>query len=112
MQNKKPHNSSSLLQAITTVAIVFLLPQGCSTYPSKFKCGDAKGLGCTMLRDVDVQIDSGRIEEAYLDNKKCSGSRCSASTASGSLLLQSTKAKALMHEGAKRDNLPDHVIEF
>jgi hypothetical protein len=51
---------------------------GCSTYPNKFKCGDAKGLGCTMLRDVDVQIDSGQIEEAYKKNNKCRGTGCNA----------------------------------
>ena len=42
----------------------------CSTYPNKFKCGDARGLGCTMLHEVDKQIDSGQIEEAYQDKNK------------------------------------------
>lgn len=51
---------------------------GCSTYPNKFKCGDAKGLGCKMLRDVDNQIDSSQIEEVYKTGKGCSrGGKCS-----------------------------------
>lgn len=59
------------------LALVFL--SGCSTYPNKFKCGDAKGLGCTMLRDVDTQIKSGQIDEAYKTNKSCRGNHCVSS---------------------------------
>lgn len=47
--------------------IVSPIITGCSTYPSKFRCGEAKGLGCTMLSVIDKQIDSGQIEEAYVD---------------------------------------------
>lgn len=46
----------------------------CSTYPSQFKCGDAKGFGCLMLREIDIKIDSGEIELPYVkatNNKKC-----------------------------------------
>lgn len=60
---------------IIKVCLVLLLVSGCSTYPSKFKCGDARGLGCTMLSEIDRQIDSGEIEEVYQD-KKCKGSSC------------------------------------
>lgn len=67
------------------LVILMLLPiAGCSTYPNRFKCGDAKGLGCTMLHEVDMQIDSGQIEEAYKDKsnskrKNCRGKYCSSS---------------------------------
>lgn len=64
-------------------SLVFILTMSlslvsCSTYPSKFKCSDAKGLGCTMLSEIDRQIDNGQIEEAYLEKtKKCKLGRCS-----------------------------------
>lgn len=48
----------------------------CSTYPSKFKCADSRGLGCTMLSNVDKQIDSGEIQEVYLTKPKCRGKNC------------------------------------
>lgn len=47
----------------------------CSTYPSKFKCGDARGLGCTMLSEIDKQINNGKIVEAYKE-KKCKTDYC------------------------------------
>lgn len=64
------------MQRILTLVTVFGLLTGCSTYPSKFKCGDAKGLGCTMLRVVDKQIDSGQIEEVYKTKKNCKKNKC------------------------------------
>jgi hypothetical protein len=67
-------NRICLKLAILGIAAVVLT--GCSTYPSKFKCGDAKGLGCTMLRDVDTQIKSGEIDEAYRGTKRCRGNHC------------------------------------
>ena len=42
---------------ILTVILVALSLTSCSTYPNKFECGDARGLGCTMLHEVDKQID-------------------------------------------------------
>ena len=66
----------------------------CSTYPNRFKCGDAKGLGCTMLHEVDAQIDSGQIEEAYkvkskTKDKKCkSGGVCPAGESDAALKLK------------------------
>ncbi len=60
----------------------------CSTYPNKFKCGDARGLGCTMLREVDMQIDSGKIEEAYKDKKKCYSNICKQDNKRESLTLK------------------------
>jgi hypothetical protein len=94
MQNKK---NSKILTAIL-FALIGL--SGCSTYPNKFKCGDAKGLGCTMLRDVDNQIDSGQIEEAYKKSKKCRGRSCSAKVPSSdqSLLKPAPKSKAQTYD--------------
>jgi hypothetical protein len=60
--------------SVMALALVFL--SGCSTYPNKFKCGDAKGLGCTMVRDVDTQIKSGQIDEAYKTKRNCRGNHC------------------------------------
>lgn len=66
-------NSFKIIAIICTLITM----SGCSTYPSKFRCGDAKGLGCTMLSEIDKQITSGAIEEAYKDNKKtCRGRNC------------------------------------
>jgi len=94
MQNKK---NSKILAAIL-FALIGL--SGCSTYPNKFKCGDAKGLGCTMLRDVDTQIDSGQIEEAYKKNKKCRGKSCSVKTPNSdqSLLKLAPRNKAPIYD--------------
>lgn len=62
---------------IIAIICTLLTMSGCSTYPSKFRCGDAKGLGCTMLSEIDKKITSGEIEEAYKDKKKtCRGRNC------------------------------------
>ena len=49
------------------ILLIFL--SSCSTYPSKFKCSDARGFTCMMLRDVDKKIESGEIAEAYKNGK-------------------------------------------
>lgn len=60
---------------ILSIALISL--SGCSTYPSRFQCGDAKGLGCTMLSEVDRQIDSGEIERIYEELPlNCHGKTC------------------------------------
>ncbi len=65
------------IRSLIIIIMANLSLVSCSTYPSKFKCGDAKGLGCTMLSEVDRQIDNGQIEEAYLEGRQnCSGGRC------------------------------------
>jgi len=94
MQNKK---NSKILAAIL-LALIGL--SGCSTYPNKFKCGDAKGLGCSMLRDVDTQIDSGQIEEAYKKSNKCRGRSCSAKTSDSDqdLLKLAPRSKAPIYD--------------
>jgi hypothetical protein len=56
-------------QILITTCLLFTTAS-CSTYPSKFICGDAKGLGCTMLRDVNNQIDSGEIKKVYEESKR------------------------------------------
>ncbi|MDX1916440.1 MAG: hypothetical protein SFT68_00440 [Rickettsiaceae bacterium] len=45
--------------------ILLLCLSSCSTYSSKFACGDSRGAPCLMLRNIDKQIDSGEIEKAY-----------------------------------------------
>lgn len=73
------HNSLSKL-LLSIVCSSFCLVS-CSTYPSKFKCGDAKGLGCVMLSEIDKQINNGKIVEAYNCNNQeryNSKKRCAA----------------------------------
>ena len=82
--------SRAIILVLASISIV-----SCSTYPNKFKCGDAKGLGCTMLRDVDTQIDSGQIEEAYKKNNKCRGRSCFTKTPNSE---QSLLKPALMNK--------------
>lgn len=70
----------------TTQLIILLsfVVAACSTYPNKFKCGDAKGLGCRMLSEIDAKIDSGEIEKVYEDKKK----PCSKGASSANLMLK------------------------
>ena len=81
----------------------------CSTYPNKFKCGDARGLGCTMLHEVDKQIDSGQIEEAYQDKnkaKKCRGKTCSSKPTAEILKLKQ-KDQAVNVQDELEESLDD-----
>lgn len=106
MQNKqKPVLVASLIALSCFI-------QACSTYPSKFKCGDAKGLGCTMLRDVDMQIDSGKIEEAYSEGKKCKGAHCKNAISDQEFLsLKETNHSAILEEQVK-STVSDNILEF
>ncbi len=103
MQNKK---DSKILGVMFFVLIGL---SGCSTYPNKFKCGDARGLGCTMLRDVDTQIDSGKIEEVYKKDKKCRSRKCSAKApvSDQSLLKLAPKSKAQIYDLKHEDDIID-----
>ncbi|WPY01626.1 hypothetical protein Trichorick_01540 (plasmid) [Candidatus Trichorickettsia mobilis] len=87
----------------------------CSTYPAKFKCGDARGLGCTMLHEVDKQIDSGQIEEAYKDknkDKKCRGKTCSSRNANEILKLKQ-QDRAVNYQDEPEESLDDdHNLHF
>lgn len=95
------------------VVIILTSLSACSTYPNKFRCGDAKGLGCTMLRDVDTQIDSGQIEEVYKDKTECRGGICKRTTFSGEQLRKSFQNKAnLIQERELKDELSDSYVNF
>ena len=74
----------SKINQLSTLLLISFTIASCSTYPSKFKCGDAKGLGCTMLSEVDRQIDSGKIEQVY---KKCKGSKCNSLSDQDALVI-------------------------
>ena len=94
-------------------AIIMLLASfaitSCSTYPSKFKCGDARGLGCTMLHEVDKQIDSGQIEEVYKGknkDKKCRGKTCSSKGAS-EILKVKQRDRAVNYQDDPEEDLDD-----
>jgi hypothetical protein len=98
MIKNKTTITAKRIRAIVLLLTVFSI-SACSTYPSKFKCGDAKGLGCTMLAEVDKQIDSGKIAEAYKDKKRCRGSNCSSLEGEAQLSLKSIdKAKSYKSE--------------
>lgn len=59
---------------------IFILPlllSSCAVYSTGFNCPDSRGARCMMLSEVDRQIDSGEIEEVYLE-KKCKGKNCDA----------------------------------
>lgn len=87
----------------------------CSTYPNKFKCGDARGLGCTMLHEVDKQIDSGQIEEAYKDknkDKKCRGKTCSSQITT-EILKVKKQDRAVIEQDEPEESLnDDHNLHF
>ena len=94
---------------IVTAIIVLLSLSACSTYPSKFKCGDARGLGCTMLHEVDARIDSGQIEEAYKNKekeRKCRDKTCSSSNATEILNLKK-QDRAANYQDEPEENLDD-----
>ena len=66
------------MKNLIVIIIAVFSVSACSTYPSKFKCGEAKGLGCHRLSDIDKQITSGEIEQIYFNknSKKCRGLFC------------------------------------
>ena len=101
--NKSRARLAKDLIRTTILATISLIVASCSTYPSKFKCGDARGLGCTMVRDIDKQINSGKIEEAY--NKECRGNRCSS--ASG-LVLNNKERARLYRMQIDKEEQSDH----
>lgn len=79
-----------------TILLTAFSITSCSTYPNKFKCDDASGLGCTMLSEIDKQIDSGQIKEAY-KKKKCKGRNCKNESLDEGLILK-TEDKAVKYE--------------
>jgi hypothetical protein len=88
------------------LASILISLAGCSTYPNKFKCGDARGLGCTMLSEVDKQIDSGKIEQIYKD-KKCRRGRCNSLSDQDALVV-SKKEKASLYDHELEEILDDN----
>lgn len=92
----------SQIIAITRMVILSSILSSCAVYPNKFKCSDAKGSPCTMLRDIDRKIDSGEIEEAYKEKQsnqnkqnkqKCSGGFCGGNKELEAELLPSMEAR-------------------
>lgn len=103
------------LGRIIIVLLVSFSIVSCSTYPNKFKCGDARGLGCTMLHEVDKQIDSGRIEEAYKDenkNKKCRGKTCPSQGTNDILHLKKQDRAVTYLEEPEEDSDDDYNLHF
>lgn len=99
----KMHMTPGVMQSILLLLISFNLVS-CSTYPSKFKCGDAKGLGCTMLAEVDKQIDSGKIAEVYQDKAKCKGKNCSSIESQDHLVLKHKESAKYLSEQEINDS--------
>jgi hypothetical protein len=88
------------------LAFMLISLASCSTYPNKFRCGDARGLGCTMLSEVDRQIDSGKIEQIYKD-KNCKRGRCK-SLSGQDVLVVTKKEKAGLYDYELEEILDDN----
>lgn len=97
-----------VMKNLIVIIIAVFSVSACSTYPSKFKCGEAKGLGCHRLSDIDKQITSGEIEQIYLkqvylnkNSKKCRGLFCKKSSADSDLpALSQGKAIRVKMQGS------------
>jgi hypothetical protein len=100
--------TTKTIRAITLLLAIFSI-SACSTYPNKFKCGDAKGLGCTMLAEVDRQIDNGKIEEVYQD-KKCQRGHCK--TSNTNLALNNKDVATLYEETFEEPETNDNNLYF
>jgi hypothetical protein len=92
MQNNKK------FRTLITILFAAIGLSGCSTYSNKFKGDPAKGLWSTMVRDVDIQIDSGQIEEIYKNNNKRRGKAYPAVPSDQSLLKLAPKNKAPIYD--------------
>lgn len=97
--------TAKIIRAIALLLAIFSM-SACSTYPNKFKCGDARGLGCTMLSEVDKQIDSGKIEQIYKE-KKCKRGRCNSLSDQDALVV-SKKDKASLYDYELEEILDDN----
>lgn len=106
--------SKKINSKIITIILFSFSLIGCSTYPNKFKCGDARGLGCTMMHEVDRQIDSGQIAEAYIDRKdrKCRNKHCDVSSTNEILNLKQQDKAASYPEEAKKSLDDDYNLHF
>ena len=45
--------------------ICMFMLSNCSSYSTKFQCGDGRGWPCYMLADVDNKISNGEINSIY-----------------------------------------------
>ena len=86
----------------------------CSTYSNKFNCKEAKGLGCTMLHQIDQQIDSGQIEEVYKQNnqKNCKGKKKSNLNNQDYLLQSKQLNKAAILPPVTKAKVEDNNVYF
>jgi len=100
-----------MIRVYKLLAVFFVLfgLSACSTYPSKFKCGDARGLGCTMLSEVDRQIDNGKIEEVYQDKKCQKGASCNSKA---SLALSNKDIATLYDETFEESETEENNLYF
>ena len=94
---------------ISSIAFIIMALSSCSTYSTKFACGDGKGLPCTMLRSVDKQIDSGEIDKAYKD--KCKGIICKNRSELYQDLLEQPKGEVIRAKFKELEEINDVIIE-
>ena len=64
--------------SLVLALLVSLILSGCSTYNTKFACGDARGANCMSMDRVDRMISNGQIEEYTQQKQKCRGRKCKA----------------------------------
>ena len=110
MTKNRTSIAKNITQA-TTLLLMTLSIVSCSTYPNKFKCDDARGLGCTMLSAVDKQIDSGQIAEAY-KKKKCSRGGCKNEPLDDGLILKREDKAARYEDEQITPPLDEQTIYF
>lgn len=107
MLNKMPIKILSNLLKILSLSIALT---ACSTYPARFKCGDARGLGCTMVREIDVKIDSGEVEAPYQKTKK-NCKNCKNLPVVGLEPASTSKSKVTIEEKTTEET-DDNTISF
>lgn len=102
-------NKIEILRFALIVIASFAL-SACSTYKSKFRCGEATGLSCMMLSEINRQISSGEIEEVE-KQKKCKGRNCKAKSRNKSLpkLKQDHRLELLLMDDSPNEE--DEIIE-
>ncbi len=64
--------------SLVLALLASLILSGCSTYNTKFACGDARGANCMSMDRVDRMISNGLIEEYTEQKQKCRGRKCKA----------------------------------
>jgi hypothetical protein len=69
-------NNRASLKSKLAIALLPILLTSCATYKSGFTCGDARGVPCTMMEQVDQLISSGEIESYTARKKNCRGRSC------------------------------------